>query len=59
MNVQSRIDPSSRRAATPADRVAELDWKNVADELDAQGSAVLENLLSPEECREHRLALSR
>ena len=27
------------------------DWKNVAPDLDAQGSAMLEHLLSPEECR--------
>jgi hypothetical protein len=27
------------------------DWNNVAPDLDAQGSAMLEHLLSPEECR--------
>ncbi len=53
MNVQSRIDRAPRTAAaTPATRVAELDWNNIADELGAQGAAVLEELLRPEECRE-------
>ncbi|HTI67679.1 MAG TPA: 2OG-Fe(II) oxygenase [Caulobacteraceae bacterium] len=36
----------------PADRVAGFDWARVATELDAQGWAVLEGLLSPQQCRE-------
>src|SRR5437660_2683756 len=30
----------------------DVDWTRVSQDLDAQGSAVLEHLLSPEECRE-------
>jgi hypothetical protein len=33
------------------DRVAALDWSRVFDELDAQGSAVVERLLTADECR--------
>lgn len=33
-------------------RVRDINWDRVSQELDAQGSAVLEHLLSPEECRE-------
>jgi hypothetical protein len=38
-------------AASALERVAMLDWKRVSDDLDAQGTAVLEGILSPEECR--------
>src|SRR6185437_12791518 len=34
-----------------AERVNQLDWAHVFEELDAQGSAVLDHVLSPEECR--------
>lgn len=36
---------------TIEDRVAALDWPRVTRDLDVQGSAVIQNLLSPEECR--------
>ena len=32
-------------------RLRTLDWERVSQDLDAQGSAVLEGLLSPEECQ--------
>jgi hypothetical protein len=32
-------------------RLEQIDWSRVAKELDAQGSAVIEHLLAPEECR--------
>ena len=35
-----------------ADRVAVFDWKRVTDELDAEGAAILERLLTPAECRD-------
>ncbi len=42
-------------AAVPAvdalDRVRTIDWERVSHDLDAQGSAVLEHLLSPDECQ--------
>ena len=34
-----------------SERVNQLDWAHVFEELDAQGSAVLDHVLSPEECR--------
>ncbi|HZF33883.1 MAG TPA: 2OG-Fe(II) oxygenase [Candidatus Angelobacter sp.] len=36
---------------SPAERVAAIDWNGVADDLGEQGSAVLEGLLAPDECR--------
>jgi hypothetical protein len=33
------------------DRVAALDWARLANELDSQGSALVERLLEPDECR--------
>ena len=35
-----------------ADRVAVFDWKRVMDELDLEGAAILERLLTPAECRD-------
>jgi hypothetical protein len=34
-----------------AERIGELDWERVSQELDARGNAVLKGLLSPDECR--------
>lgn len=34
-----------------SERVNAFDWKRVSEDLDAQGSAMLEHLLSPEECQ--------
>jgi hypothetical protein len=34
-----------------AERIAAIDWPRVSQDLDAQGSALLKHLLSPEECR--------
>ncbi len=33
-----------------AERVKAIDWKRISTELDAEGSAVIENLISPAEC---------
>jgi uncharacterized protein len=52
MNVQTKVRPAARAAGAPADRVNALDWTRITDDLASQGSAVLEGLLSPEECRE-------
>ena len=38
-------------AMSPAQRVAALDWRTVGAELDAQGSAVIPQLLSASECQ--------
>jgi uncharacterized protein len=36
---------------TPAERIKVVDWERVSQDLDAQGSATIEHLLSPDECR--------
>jgi len=40
---------SDREAA--ADRTRALDWRHVSQDLDARGSAILEGLVSPEQCQ--------
>ena len=35
----------------PEDRIADLDWNRVTDDLAAQGSSVMKGLLPPDECR--------
>jgi len=35
-----------------ADRIHAIDWQRAGQELDAQGNAVLERLLSPDECQD-------
>jgi hypothetical protein len=50
MNVQTRIRPAAV-AGSPAERVARIDWERAAEELSSQGAAVLERLLTAEECR--------
>ena len=40
-----------RPVAGAVERIGARDWAGVARDLDAQGSAVLERLLAPEECR--------
>ena len=50
---------SSKAAVRSAQtRVAGYDWDALAGELDGYGCAVLEKLLSPEECRQIAGALS-
>jgi uncharacterized protein len=44
-------DDAAARATDVAKRVEAIDWVRVADDLDAQGSAVIERLISPVECR--------
>jgi hypothetical protein len=38
-------------AATVGQRLASVDWTRIASELDAQGAAVIEKLLAPDECK--------
>jgi hypothetical protein len=47
--VESRFNP--RAGKTVGERVQTFDWGEVSECLDAQGSAMLECLLSPDECR--------
>ncbi len=42
---------SALSSTSAVERIEELDWERISQELDAQGSAVLEGLLSREECR--------
>jgi uncharacterized protein len=52
---QAPLPPHAPQAAAPlgiAARVAALDWTRAADDLDAQGAAVLGGLLTPAECRD-------
>jgi uncharacterized protein len=51
VNMHVKEGPAAPTAGSPAGRVAHYDWNGVADDLETQGSAVLEKLLSPEECR--------
>ena len=51
MSAQLRSVRAATAAASVADRVEVFDWEGVSDSLDAQGSVMLERLLSPDECR--------
>lgn len=51
MSAQLRSLRAATAAASVADRVAAFDWEGASGSLDAQGSAMLERLLSPDECR--------
>ncbi len=51
MNVHAKSAVATGEAGSPAERVQALDWTRIGGELDAQGSAVLQDLLTPEECR--------
>jgi hypothetical protein len=42
---------STDSAERAAERIGELDWERVARDLDDRGSAVLDGLLAPDECR--------
>ncbi len=51
MNAQTVTAAVPLSATRIGERVEAYDWGRVARELDAQGSAVLERLLAPDECR--------
>jgi uncharacterized protein len=48
----STMPIDSLSASEISTRVRDITWDRVSQELDAQGSAVLEHLLSPEECQD-------
>jgi uncharacterized protein len=50
MNIQLKDRETSMRACER--RVGTYDWVKIFEELNAQGGAVIEKLLSPDECRE-------
>jgi hypothetical protein len=51
MNVPSTIISPTSAVGSAEVRVARYDWKTLSDELGGFGCAVMETLLSPEECR--------
>jgi uncharacterized protein len=51
MNIQLAAPEASSMKAAEG-RVARYDWAKTLEELNAQGSAVIEEILSPDECRE-------
>lgn len=55
--VQSTLSSSSLKSM--AERVNAIDWGRVSNDLDAQGNAVVECLLSPQECETLAMLYSR
>ena len=51
MNAPLKKMPATPVAAAAADRVAALDWTKLNEQLDGFGNAVIEGLLTPDECR--------
>jgi len=51
VTVAAKVLPEAQAVDAPADRVEAIDWQRAADDLGAQGCAVLERLLTPAECR--------
>lgn len=52
MNARSATSSPTSAAKSAAARVARYDWKHLSDELNGFGCAVIETLLSPDECRQ-------
>jgi hypothetical protein len=51
VTIQAKIKPAAPMADSAVDRVARIDWNRVADDLGEHGAAMLEKLLSRDECR--------
>src|SRR5262245_23613148 len=51
MNAEAKNIKSIGSEKSAAAKVRTLDWERVSQDLDAQGSAVIEAILSPEECQ--------
>jgi len=45
------IGEVGRRLKSPVERLGEFDWQQIGSDLDHQGNAVMQRLLSPEQCR--------
>ena len=52
MNVRTNVIPIASAAKSAEQRVASYDWQGLASDLGGYGSAVIEKLLTPEECRQ-------
>ncbi len=55
MKAHAKNSTAAPSALPGEKRVQALDWEQISHELDAQGSAVLERLISPDHCQ--RLAV--
>jgi hypothetical protein len=51
MNTAAKTVTSLAWAKSAAERVKTFDWERVSHDLDAQGSAMIERLLAPDECQ--------
>lgn len=52
MNALTKIDPAAPVVKSAEERVAGYDWRALISELDTYGAAVIEKLLTPDECVE-------
>ena len=50
MTIQASLKHATRPLNSAQNRVAQLDWARVTEELDSQGSTIIEKLLSQDEC---------
>ncbi len=51
MSARAQLALAVARAESIADRINALDWRGISQSLDARGSAMIERLLSPDECQ--------
>ncbi len=51
MSTQAKITMDSFSTVSTEERVKALDWERISQDLDAHGCAVLERLLTPDQCR--------
>jgi hypothetical protein len=51
MSTKTKITTNSSSTSSVEERVKALDWEQISQELEEQGSAVLERLLNPDQCR--------
>jgi uncharacterized protein len=51
LSAQAELVSAAQPDADVAERIGAVDWAQATGDLDARGSAVLERLLGPEECR--------
>ena len=49
--MSAAVEIVSRDTEAGGEQLDQIDWSRVAQELDARGNAVIEHLLSPEQCR--------
>jgi hypothetical protein len=59
MNVHSSMISTASDSQSAEARVSHYDWKKLSQDLSGYGCAVIENLLSPHECRRSPRSISR